>query len=140
MTGFTIELWLILQLLVETGLCVLFVYYICEAKNLRRATKLEKEKMKIVVDSLHQLIKKSEELDKQRKKALELCGKISGKSAVLKTRLDRGKAECEAMDSSASDYGKVAHLIAKGLSAKEISRKLGLPQGEVELAINLKRQ
>jgi predicted nuclease with TOPRIM domain len=140
MTGFTVELWLIVQLLIETGLCVLIIYYIYGATNLRRETMLEKEKMKTVIDSLQHLIKKYEALDKKRQKVLELCRRIEGKGAVLETGIDRYKEECDEMGSSAHAYEKMSRLIEKGLSANEISQKLGLPQGEVELAMNLKRQ
>jgi ATP/maltotriose-dependent transcriptional regulator MalT len=168
MTDFTVEWWLILQLVIETGLCVLIVYYIYGAKNLRREImldkekmktagdslqrlikkseeldkkhQLDKEKMKTAVDSLRQLIKKSEELDKKRRRVLERCGKIEGKGPVLETGFDRYREDCEESDSIAHSYEQVACLIEKGLSANEISQKLRMPRGEVELVMNLKRQ
>jgi hypothetical protein len=147
---------------------VLIVYYICGAKNLRREILLEKEKMKAAVDSLrqlikkseeldmkrqrekermkaavdslHQLIKKSEELDMKRHKVLERCGKREGEGTVLNNCIDRSPEDGEATDSIPNAYEQVSCLIEKGLSTNEISQKLRLPRGEVELVMNLKRQ
>ena len=153
MTDFTIEFWLVLQIVIEVVLCGIIIYYVYRDKSRKGEMKLEREKFKTLVDSLHRLVKESEDLDKKHQKVLKLWEKIEKKGAAIeryidhyerkltpspKTRNDDQKSE--GVESYVSSYDKASRLIEKGLPTGEVAQKAGLPRGEVELMVNLKRQ
>ena len=153
MTGLNVELWLIVQMIIEVLLCGVMVCYLYRNKSSQGEITLDKEKMKGVVESLHRLIKESEDLDKKHQKVLELWKKIERKGAAIEGYIDRYEKkftfsqktrkdgeEFEGVESGVTSYEKASRLIEKGLSTREIAQKVGLPRGEVELIMNLKRQ
>jgi len=153
MTGFSVELCLVLQMVVEVLLCGIIIYYFYRDKSRQGEMKLEKEKIKVLVDSSHRLIKESEELDKKHQKVLKLWEKIEKKGAEIEAYIDhherklrvspnvsKDEGESEGVKSGTTSYEKATRLIEKGLSTIDIARKSGLPRGEVELMMNLKRQ
>jgi len=153
MTGFNIELWLVIQMVVEVFLCGIIIYYVYRDKSRKGEVNLEKEKIKTLVDSLHRLIKESEELDKKHQRVLKLWEKIERKGAAIETYIDhherklnfspkesKDEGESGGGKTGTTSYEKATRLIEKGFSTVEIARKSGLPRGEVELMVNLKRQ
>ena len=153
MTSFTIEFWLILQMIIEILLCGIIIYYLYYEKNKKERSGLEKEKLKTLIDSLHRLVAESEDLDKKHQEVLKLWEKIERKGAAIEAYVDYYERELRSftevnqpgevsdrMESGVTCYEKASRLIEKGLSVGEIAQQVGLPQGEVELIMNLKRQ
>jgi len=153
MTSFSIDFWLILQIIIEILLCGIIIYYLYHEKNKKEKSGLEKEKLKTLIDSLHRLIIKSEDLDKKHQEVLKLWEKIEKKGAAIEAYLEHYERELksfkelnqpeevsEGKESVVNCYEDASRLIEKGLSAGEIAKKVGLPQGEVELIMNLKSQ
>ena len=153
MNSFTIEFWLILQMVIEVLLCGIIIYYLYHEKNKKDEGRLEKEKLKTLIDSLHHLITESEDLDKKHQGVLKLWEKVERKGAAIEAYVDHYERELRSslkvnQTGEESDrikpgvtcYEKASHLIDEGFSLGEIAQKVGLPQGEVELIMNLKRQ
>jgi len=153
MTTFTTEFWLILQIVMEVLLCGIIIYYLYHERNKKDEGSLEKEKLKTLIDSLHHLVTESENLDKKHQGLLKLWEKVERKGAAIEAYVDRYERElrsslkenqtgeeCDIIKSGVDCYDKASHLIDKGFSLGEIAQKVGLPQGEVELIMNLKRQ
>lgn len=153
MTSFNIEFWLILQMVIEVLLCGIIIYYLFHKKNKKEEKVLDKEKLKTLIDSLHRLVTESEDLDKKHQVLLKLWEKIERRWAAIEAYVDyyerdlkpfpkvnQPKGESERTESGVTCYEKASHLIEKGFSVGEIAQKVGLPQGEVELIMNLKSQ
>lgn len=153
MDSFTIELWLILQMIIEGLLCGVIIYYFYQEKRKRDEGGHEKERLKVVIDSLNRLVTESEDLDKKHQRLLKLWEKVEKRGVAIEAYVDYYERELRSfpraqqpgegsnrMESGVSCYEKASRLIEKGLSVGEITQKVGLPQGEVELIMNLKRQ
>ncbi len=153
MTGFNVEFWLILQMVIEVLLCGIIICYVYRDKSRKGEMKLEQEKIKTLVDSLHRLVKESEALDKKHQEVLKLWEKIEKKGAAIEAYIDHHERKMkfspkeskegdasEGAESEVTSYEKASRLIEEGLSTGDIAQKSGLPRGEVELMVNLKRQ
>ena len=153
MTNYTIEFWLILQMIIEVLLCGILACYIYREKSKKVELKREQEQIKKLMGSLHHFIATSEDLDKKHQKVLKLWEKIEKRGEAIEAYIDhyerklkpflggeKGGEGSDGMVSAVSSYEKTSRLIEKGLSAEKIARTVGLPNGEVELIMNLKRQ
>ena len=153
MTSFNVEFWLVLQMVVEVLICIVIGYYFYREKSKKEDAGLEKEKIKVLMDSLNRFVAKSEDLDRKHQKVLKLWEKIERKGEEIEAYIDyyerKLKSAPEAnnvgdgsdsVESGVACYEKTSRLIENGLSAGEIAQTVGLPQGEVELIMNLKRQ
>ena len=153
MSSFAIESWLILQVVIEVLLCGTVVYYFYREKHKKDENKLEKERLKTLLGSLHRLITESEDLDKRHQKILKLWEKIDKRGKAIEAYVDHYESKLRSFPKGhqpEEDYGgiepevtcyeKATRLVEKGYSVGEIAQKVGLPQGEIELIMNLKRQ
>ena len=153
MTSSTVELWLVLQMVIEVLICIVIGYYFYREKSNKEAIGLEKEKIKVLMDSLNRFVAKSDDLDRKHQKVLKLWEKIERKGEEieayidyyeknLKSSLGANNVEdgSDSLESGVACYEKTSRLIENGLSAGEIAQAVGLPQGEVELIMNLKKQ
>ncbi|MEE8380355.1 MAG: DUF2802 domain-containing protein [Thermodesulfobacteriota bacterium] len=153
MPSFTIEFWLIFQMVIEVVLCGGIIYYFYREKNRKNEVKLAEEKLKTLLGSLHRLVAESEDLDRKHQRVLKLWEKIERKGGVIEEYVDRYQRELrsfskdhlpgeedEKMEPGFTCYEKASSLVERGYSVGEIAQKVGLPQGEVELIMNLKRQ
>lgn len=154
MTSYSIEFWLIIQMIIEVLLCCIMGCYIYREKGKKAEVRQEQEKIKILMGSLQSFIAKSEDLDEKHQKVLKLWEKIEKRGEAIETYIDHyerelksfperekaGEESDNSVESSVSCYEKTSHLIEKGLSAEKIAQTVGLPKGEVELMMNLKRQ
>jgi len=153
MTSFTIEFWLLLQMVIEVLLCAIIVYYFYRERHRKDENDFSEEKLKTVLGSLQRLVAESEDLDGKHQRLLKLWDKIERRGGEIEACVDRyekelrsfskthqpGK-ESDRMESGANCYERASRLIEKGLSVGEIAQRVGLPQGEVDLIVNLKRQ
>ena len=153
MSSSSIEFWLIFQMVIEVLLCGIVIYYFYREKNRKNEGKLEEEKLKALLGSLHRLVAESEDLDRKHQRLLKLWEKIERKGGEIETYVDRCQRELrsfskdhlpgeedEGMEPGVTCYEKASSLVERGCSVGEIAQKVGLPQGEVELIMNLKRQ
>jgi hypothetical protein len=62
---------------------------------------------------------------------------IAGSSVTSSISLSAGPPAEEQQDVDASDFGEILRLSEKGLSTREISRRVNMPRGEVELVLRL---
>ena len=153
MSSSIIGFWLILQMVMEVVLCGIILCYIYREKSKQEEVRLEKERMRSLVDSLDHLIAESEDLDRKHQKVLKLWEKIEKRGAAIEAYIENHEKKLRSFPNSNKDgeelgkvvsgvasYERASHLIEKGLSVSEIAHKVGLPPGEVELITNLKRQ
>lgn len=153
MTNHTVEFWLIIQMIIEVLLCGIMACYIYREKSAKVELKKEQARIKTLVDSLQRFMATSEDLDNKHQKVLKLWEKIEKRGEAIEAHIDhyerklrpfleRGKVGegSEGMESGVTSYEKTSRLIEKGLSAEKIAQTVGLPKGEVELIMNLKRQ
>jgi hypothetical protein len=137
-------------MVIEVLLCGIIIFYFYHEKNKKDEGKIDKEKLRILTDSLNRLVTESEDLDKKHQSLLKLWEKVERKGAAIEAYVDHYERELrsfpkadqpgEGSDGMESCYEEASRLIEKGLTVGEIARKVGLPQGEVELIMNLKRQ
>ena len=149
MASYTVEFWLILQMIIEVLLCGIIGYYVYHEKSKKVEVRQEQEKIKILMDSLQSFIAKSEDLDKKHQKVLKLWEKIEKRGEAIEAYINHYERKlksfpegekADTIESSVACYEKTSCLIEKGLSAEKIAKTVGLPKGEVELIMNLKRQ
>jgi len=153
MNSFTIEFWLIFQMVIEVLLCGIIICYFYHEKSKKDEGRLEKERLKTLMGSLRRLVTETEDLDKKHQRLLKLWEKVERKGAAIEAYVDyyerelrsfpkanQPGEESDGMESGVTCYEKASRLIEKGLSVGEIAQKVGLPRGEVELIMNLKRQ
>jgi len=153
MAGYTVEFWLILQMIIEVLLCGIIGYYVYHEKSKKVEVRQGQEKIKILMGSLQSFIEKSEDLDKKHQKVLKLWEKIEKRGEAIEAYINHYERKLKSfpegekagegsdtIESSVACYEKTSCLIEKGLSAEKIAQTVGLPKGEVELIMNLKRQ
>jgi hypothetical protein len=152
MASVTIEFWLVLQLVVEVVLCGVIAYYLFRERSQREALRVEREKIKALLESLQHLVTESKDLDEKHQRLLELWGKVEKRGAAIEAYVEDYKRELaslphspqrregEERESSARSYAKASRLIEQGAPIEEIAHTVGLPRGEIELIMNLKKQ
>jgi hypothetical protein len=147
-----VGLWLVAQMVIEVLLCSIIIYYVCREKNSRRAAKREQEKTETLIRTLDRLVEESEDLEKKHLDLLHLWEKIEKKGEALETYVDFYKSKCapsspgnpgkdetkDGVESGVACYEKTLRLIEKGMPVGEIAQEVGLPQGEIELIMNLR--
>ena len=152
MSDFTIEFWLVLQMVIEILICSVIIYYFYHEKSKRDEVRLEEEKLKRLLGSLRRLVAESGDLDRKHQRLLTLWEKIEKKGEAIEAYVDHCRKELRSFSKDylpREEYGgvdqetcyeKASRLVEQGYSVGEIAQKVGLPQGEVELIRNLKRQ
>lgn len=153
MTNHTVECWLILQMMIEVLLCGIIAFYIYRERTTKVGVEKDQEKIKTLVDVLQRFVAKSEDLDKKHQRLRHLWEKIEKRGEAVERSIEhyektlgsfpeKGKAEngFDRIEPGVASYERTSRLIDKGLPAQEIAQTVGLPKGEVELIMNLKRQ
>lgn len=150
MTSAAIELWLVVQMIIEVILCGIIIYYVLRDRGSRQEKRRERERTKTLIQALDRLIIESEDLEKKHQKLLQLWEKIEKRGSDLEASIDVPeeshpassveKDEEKEVDAGIKSYEKTLQLIGRGLPAGEIAQQVGLPRGEVELIMNLKEQ
>lgn len=150
MTSAAIELWLVVQMIIEVILCGIIIYYVLRDRGSRQEKRRERERTKTLIQALDRLIIESEDLEKKHQKLLQLWEKIEKRGSDLEAHIDVPeerhpassveKDEEKEVDAGIKSYEKTLQLIGRGLPAGEIAQQVGLPRGEVELIMNLKEQ
>ena len=147
-----VGVWLAAQMVIEVLLCSIIIYYVCREKRSTRAVKHEQEKTEMLIRTLDRLVEESEDLEKKHLDLLQLWEKIEKKGEALEAYVDFYKRKCDpsspvntgkdetkdGVESGVACYEKTLRLIEKGMSVGEIAQEVGLPQGEVELIVNLR--
>ena len=147
-----VGVWLAAQMVIEVLLCSIILYYVFREKRSTRAAKHEQEKTEMLIRTLDRLVEESEDLEKKHLDLLHLWEKIEKKGEALEGYVDFYKSKYdpsfpvntgkdEKKDGPASGvacYEKTLRLIEKGIPVGEIAQEVGLPQGEVELIMNLR--
>ena len=161
-----ITLWIAIQAVVDLLILIAILFYIFDLKNRKKIEKLnvnlKKKETQELIQSLDRLITESERAsidisDKallSQKKTQELLDHLEIKKNQLqgeakkaellieqiKDQLEAGPNKNESILSEEDKYSEAAKLAKTGLNAEDISRKLDLPKGEVELILNLPLQ
>ncbi|HJP18578.1 MAG TPA: DUF2802 domain-containing protein [Nitrospinota bacterium] len=161
-----ITLWIAIQAVVDLLILIAILFYIFDLKNRKKIEKLnvnlKKKETQELIQSLDRLITESERAsidisDKallSQKKTQELLDHLEIKKNQLqgeakkaellieqiKNQLEAGPNKNESILSEEDKYSEAAKLAKTGLNAEDISRKLDLPKGEVELILNLPLQ
>lgn len=155
-------IWIAIQAVVDTLIFIALLFYFLERKKRikeEEKAELRKEELKELIGSLDQLIMESERSsmnlsDKvlaSQKEIRELLAKAERKQEELKNLGEKAESVLEKIIkqletipdnnkhifSSRHKYLKASQLAKTGLNAEEISRKLDLPIGEVELILEL---
>jgi len=147
-----VGVWLAAQMIIEVLLCSIIIYYVFREKSSTRAAKREQEKTETLIRSLDRLVEESEGLEKKHRDLLQLWEKIEKKGEALEGYVDYYKSKYDpsspvntvkdktkdGAESGVACYEKTLRLIDKGMSVGEIAQEVGLPQGEVELIVNLR--
>jgi DNA-binding SARP family transcriptional activator len=147
-----VGVWLAAQMVVEVLLCSIIIYYVCREKSSTKAAKREQEKTETLIRTLDRLVEESEDLEKKHLDLLQLWEKIEKKGGALETYVDFYKSKCDpsspantgkdekkdGVESGVACYEKTLRLIERGIPVREIAQEVGLPQGEVELIMNLR--
>ena len=147
-----VGVWLAAQMVIEVLLCSIIIYYVYREKRSTRAAKREQEKTEVLIRTLDRLVEESEELEKKHLELLHLWEKIEKKGETLEGYVDfyKSKYDPSSPDNTKDDetkngvasgvasYEKTLRLIEKGMPVGEIAQEVGLPQGEVELIMNLR--
>jgi hypothetical protein len=161
-----ITLWIAIQAVVDLLILIAILFYIFDLKNRKKIEKLnvnlKKKETQELIQSLDRLITESERAsidisDKallSQKKTQELLDHLEIKKNQLqgeakkaellieqiKDQLEADPNKNESILSEEDKYSEAAKLAKTGLNAEDISRKLDLPKGEVELILNLPLQ
>tara|TARA_B100000959_G_scaffold184844_1_gene193206 strand:- start:946 stop:1458 length:513 start_codon:yes stop_codon:yes gene_type:complete len=161
-----ITLWIAIQAVVDLLILIAILFYIFDLKNRKKIEKLnvnlKKKETQKLIQSLDRLITESERAsidisDKallSQKKTQELLDHLEIKKNQLqgeakkaellieqiKDQLEADPNKNESILSEEDKYSEAAKLAKTGLNAEDISRKLDLPKGEVELILNLPLQ
>lgn len=152
MPSVAVEVWLAAQMVIEVLLCSIIIYYALRDKRSTRAAKHEQEKTEMLIRMLDRLVKESEGLEKKHLDLLQLWEKIEKKGEALERYVDFYKSKYDPSSlvdtvkdktkngaaSGVACYEKTLRLIEKGIPVGEIAQEVGLPQGEVELIMNLR--
>jgi len=147
-----VGVWLAAQMVIEVLLCSIIIYYVFREKSSTRGAKREQEKTETLIRTLDRLVEESEDLEKKHLDLLQLWEKIEKKGKELEASVDFYKRKCDPSypvstgkdatkgggESGVACYEKTLRLIEKGMSVGEIAQEVGLPQGEVELIVNLR--
>lgn len=146
-----LELWLAAQMIIEVLLCAVIICYVVRERNGAKAAKREHENTQSLIGMLDRLVKESELLEKRHLDLLRLWEKLEKKGEMLEIPADlctgrrpssplpgRREETKERTPSGITCYEKTLHLIEEGMAVGEIAQKVGLPQGEVELIMNLR--
>ncbi len=140
-----IEFWVVVQMALEMLLGGLILYHLyCERKE-RKGLREERARIKVVMDSLHRITTKSSDLEKRHQRLLDLWETVQEHGERMEGRIgDYAKgltalAEKPQPESDGDCYERASRLIERGMSIEEITRTVGLPQGEIALIMNLKR-
>lgn len=155
-------LWIVIQTVVDTLILIVVLFYFFERKKRikeEQNAELRKRELEGLVKSLDQLMIESERSSidisdkvlESQKKIHVLLDQLENKKEELKIEreeailiLDKFAKQLEIIPdekksilSIKDKYSKAAHLAKSGLNVEEISRKLDLPKGEVELILDL---
>lgn len=161
-----ITLWIAIQAVVDLLILIAIFFYIFDLKNRKKNEKLNvnlkiKETQELV-QSLDQLITESErasidisdkalfsqkniqelldQLEIKKKELQEETKKAESIIIQIKNQLETDSNKNDSIPSEEDKYSEAAKLAKIGLNAEEISRKLDLPIGEVELILHLPLQ
>lgn len=154
MTFFSIEFWVIFQMVIFVILLFLMVFYI---KKMKTSVKDEVSKLALeeIIEMLEPLLKEANEtaqlFEGQIKEKSNLVAKLNEKldSRIISLNLllNRSETYLLSMEPS-SGYNhhnaddqqeSILSMHAKGLDSEQIAQKLSMPKGEVDLVINLKK-
>ena len=147
-----VGVWLAAQMVIEVLLCSIILYYVFREKRSTRAAKHEQEKTEMLIRTLDRLVEESEDLEKKHLDLVHLWERIEKKGESLEGYVDyyKRKYDPSSPDNTEQDatnnevapgvasYEKTLRLIEKGMPVGEIAQEVGLPQGEVELIMNLR--
>jgi hypothetical protein len=148
----TVGVWLAAQMVIEVLLCSIIIYYVFREKRSTGAAKREQEKTEMLIRTLDRLVEESEDLEKKHRDLLHLWEKIEKKGEALEGYVDFYTSKYDpsspvntvkdetknGAESGVACYEKTLRLIEKGIPVGEIAQEVGLPQGEVELIMNLR--
>lgn len=136
--------WLLAQALIELVLCGGILYLLYGGKNKKEEVILEAEKLKRLMFMGSRVVNRHHTMSELLKKvgeggaALEAC--MSGRDRRHRTVAGAsGISKHLPGQRGISSYERTAHLLEKGIPVGEISKQVGLPRGEVELIMNLRK-
>lgn len=152
MPSAAVGVWLAAQTIIEILLCTVLIYCVFREKSRRRTAKHEQEKTERLIRTLDHLVKESEELEKKHLALVKLWERIEQEGEALEAHAGFYARTCGAScpanrekdpekdgtGSGVACYEKTLRLIEKGMSPGDIAQEVGLPQGEVELILNLR--
>lgn len=155
-------LWASLQVIVNILILAAILFYIYERKNINKEIQndeLKKKELKELISSLGQLIAESERSSKKifdntiqsQSKSQDLLDQLETKQAELQNEVKKAESVLKKINNPLEinqnkenhiitrkdKYIEVANLAKSGLNTEEISRRLDLPKGEVELILDL---
>lgn len=137
--------WLLAQAVIELLLCGSILYLLYGGKRNKKEVTLETEKVKKLMLSCNRVVHKHHALS-------DLWEKVETRGAALKACMndsDRkhnssagisGVRNHFAGQRGISSYEKTARLLEKGVPVGDIAAQVGLPRGEVELIMNLRKR
>ncbi len=145
--GLTGSLWTTILIGVDLVVCGLVLAYLLRARHDEK--RLDPNRVRQMIDSLSELIRTSEraskdfldELNERQRGTRELLDRmeVSEKRVTEVIRHAEKLLMKPRSPGPALGYEEVSRLADMGLSTEEISERVKLPKGEIELVLGLKR-
>jgi len=155
MDTFSVELWVVIQILIDLILIAIILYLIQNIKKILQDT-ISKDAAEKTIEMLEPILKESDSTAKTFEAQLaikndlidSLNERLDSRIISLNLLLNRTELQLSmGSDSAAVNADKIydhqeaiSHLQMKGYDSKNIAKKLSLPKGEVDLVIDLKNR
>jgi len=144
MNSEALVVWLLAQAFIELLLCGSILYLLYRGRSTKEEVSIEVEKLRKLVLSFDRVFHRHHTLSdlwekaEEKGAALEACMNGYGRRHKNAGRIN-GIRNQPPGRTGISSYEKTARLLEKGVPVGEIAEQVGLPRGEVELIMNLRR-
>lgn len=155
MESFSVEFWVIIQILIDLILIVIILYLLQNLKKILQSS-ISKDAAEKTIGMLEPLLQEADAtaktFEKQLKKKSTLVESLNEKidSRIISLHLLLNRAELQLnrnpvplsknTDKTYDHQESIFHLHVKGYDSEDIARQLSLPKGEVDLVIDLKNK
>ena len=155
MERFSVEFWVVIQVLIDLILVVIILYLLQHIKKILQSS-ISKDAAEKTINMLEPLLKEADTaaktFEKQLKEKSQLMERLNENidSRVISLNLLLNRAELQLRkdcmvtrqetDKAYDHQESIFHLHMKGYDSEAIARKLSLPKGEIDLVIDLKNK
>lgn len=153
MTEINPQIFFVIQVVADVVLCIAVVFIITRInQDLKKRLSFEKTMaalQRLIVESQKTTAGLLEAMEESKKALRDMSLTIEEKEARLNRLIGRAATHIDELDKTSAgigetlpgkEYDEVLRLAGQGLSPAEISERLGLSEGEVQLIIDLSRR